>query len=279
MNNRHVTAIALTLAPLIALGPASSYGEEGAEELIRASRDFVINAASVEIHQTVEQTVTVTIDGQAVAPKRASAQTSTVEIDTTAGVVRMTTKDTQGQDLAVIRDGERVAMKIGDHPWQHPNGPYANLAKNLARPFACELPPPGGESPTWEIVGTQKLGESDVTVIQSVEGTGLALAERQMSQGFVAMFPDATTRPQVKVEAYTSRHWVEKHGNRRRQVVQTSRYNVSMLRPDGKTQTNHVHMTSTAVYRRYGEVTIEIPDEARAILTTTSGRPLKAQDP
>ena len=277
MNVRHVTTMAFALALIVALGPVSSRAEEEADRLIRASRDFVISAASVEICQAVEQTVTVTIDGKVVAPERAQTQTSNIEIDAKAGVVRMVTKDTQGQNLAVIRDDDRVAVKIGDNPWQHPSGPYANLAKNLARPFACELPGPGEESPRWRIVGTEKRGESEVTVIESEEGTGLALAERLMNQGFVARFPDPTTRPQVKVEAYTSRHWVGKQDNRRHQVVQTSRYNVSMLRPDGKTVTTDVRMKTTAVYRRYGEVTIEIPDEARAILTATSGGSPKTQ--
>ncbi len=238
--------------------------DDKAEQILRASHDYVA-ARSVEIEQTVEQTARVVVDGKPLGPEQATKQTSRVEIDANKGLVRMITKDQSGKDLVVIRKGERIAMKIGTDPWTAPKGLYARIGDTLANPFACPLPKPGMEhSPRWTIVGDERLDGQEMTVIKTVGDTANKYAQERMRDGIASMFPDASGRPTIEVVTYESRHWIGTADNRRQRVEQTS-HNKMTMPGVAKTVIDVVGKT-TAIYRRYNDIHIDVPEEARSIL-------------
>jgi hypothetical protein len=78
------------------------------------------------------------------------------------------------------------------------------------------------------------------------------------------MFPDGATKPSIKVMAYKSRHWIGTKDNRRFRVDQTSRQQMTM--PGAGKTVIEITAKTTAAYRRYDEVDIQVPEEARLIL-------------
>jgi hypothetical protein len=238
--------------------------EDRAEQILKASHDYVA-ARSVEIQQTVEQTARVLVDDKPQGSPQATKQTSCMEIDANKGLVRMTTKDQSGTDLAVIRKGDRIAMKIGSDPWTTPKGPYARIGDQLANPFACPLPKPGLQhSPRWTIVGDERVDGQEMTVIKTVGITANQYAEKRMRDGIASMFPDASARPTIEVVTYESQHWIGKADDRRQCVKQTSHHKMTMPGV-GKTVIDVVGET-TATYRRYNGIEIVVPQAARAVL-------------
>jgi hypothetical protein len=238
--------------------------EDKAEQILRASHDYVASR-SVEIQQTVEQTSRVLVDGKPLGSTKATKQTSSIEIDADKGLVRMTTKDQSGKDLVVIRKGDHVAMKIGSDPWTAPKGPHARIGDQLANPFVCPLPKPGMEhSPRWTIVGDERLDGHEMTVIKTVGDSANKYAQERMRDGIASIFPDASARPTIEVVTYESRHWIGKADDRRHRVEQTSHQKMTM--PGVAKTVIDVVGKTTAIYRRYNRIDIDVPEEARRIL-------------
>jgi hypothetical protein len=238
--------------------------ERKAEQILMASHDYV-TARSVKIEQTIEQTARVLVDGKPSGSAQAIKQTSRIEIDANKGVVRMTMKDQSGQDVVVIRKGSRIAMKIGSGLWTVPNGAYARIGDTLANPFACPLPKPGQEhSPRWTIVGDERQGGQEMTVIKTVGDTAIRYAHERMRDGIAGIFPDVSTRPTIEVMSYESRHWIGKADDRRQRVEQTSHHKMTM--PGAAKTVIDVVGKTTSVYRRYNDIDIAVPEEAGKIL-------------
>ncbi len=235
-----------------------------AEQILRASHDYVATR-SVEIQQTAEQTAIILVDGKPMGSPQVMKQTSSIEIDADKGLIRMTMKDQSGKDLVVIRKGDHIAMKIGSDPWTAPKGPYARLGDQLANPFACPLPKPGLEnSPRWTIVGDERLDGQEMTVIKTVGDTANKYAQERMRDGIASIFPDASSRPTIDVVTYESRHWIAKADDRRQRVEQTSHHRMTM--PGAAKTVIDVIGQTTAFYRRYNRIDIDVPEEARRIL-------------
>jgi hypothetical protein len=219
----------------------------------------------VEIEQTVEQNARLFVDGKASGAAQTTKQTSVIEIDAGKKLVRMTTKDAGGKDVIVVRKGKRIAMKVGSDPWTTPQGPYARMGDQLANPFACPLPEPGDErSPRWKVVGPERLDGKETTVIGTVGDTAKSYALERMREGIASIFPDAAARPTIEVLAYKARHWIGKKDDRRLRVEQTSHQKMTM--PGGAKVVIDMSAKTTAVYRRYDQVEIQVPEEARRIL-------------
>jgi hypothetical protein len=257
---------AKSVVVLIVFGQFSSLvrAEDKAEQILRASQDYVA-ARSVEIQQTVEQTSAVLVDGKPMGVPQTTKQTSIIEIDAGKMLVRMSFKDQSGNDGVVIRKGDRVAMKIGSAPWTVPIGPYAQIREQLANPFACPLPKAGEDhSPRWTIVGPDHLDGQEVTVIETVSDTANKYAQERMREGIASVFSDPATRPTIDVLAYKSRHWIGKEDHRRLRVEQTSHQRMTM--PAIAKAVIDVTAKTIAVYSRYDNVQIDVPEEARRIL-------------
>jgi hypothetical protein len=238
--------------------------EDRAEQILRASQDYVA-ARSVEIRQAVEQTSAVFIDGKPSGPPQSTKQTSVIEIDAGKMVVRLTTKDQSGNDLEVLRKGDRIALKVGAGPWMVPAGPYAQMGEQLANPFACPLPKAGQEnSPRWMVVGSEREAGLEAAVIETVGDTANQYAQERMREGIASIIPDPTKRPKIDVLAYKSRHWIGNGDNRRLRVEQTSHQKMTL--PGPANAVIDVTAKTTAVYGRYDKVEIDVPEEARQIL-------------
>jgi hypothetical protein len=238
--------------------------EDKAAQILRVSHDYVA-AHSVEIQQTVEQTARVLVDGKPLGSTQATKQTSIIEIDADKGLVRMTMKDQSGKDLVVIRKGDHIAIKIGSDPWTAPKGPYARIGDQLANPFVCPLPMPGMEhSPKWTIVGNERLDGQEMTVIKTVGDTANKYAQERIRDGIASIFPDASARPTIEVVTYESRHWIGKADDRRHRVEQTSHQKMTM--PGVAKAVIDVVGKTTAIYRRYNRIDIDVPEETRRIL-------------
>ena len=139
-----------TMKPQVSVPKA----DDKAEQILRASHDYLA-ARSVEIEQTIEQTVRVLVDGKPMGSEQATKQTSPIEIDANKGLVRMITKDQSGKDLVVIRKGDRIAMKIGLEPWTAPKVCMLGLAINWLTRLSALF-----RSPDWS---TRRGGPSWAT--------------------------------------------------------------------------------------------------------------------
>ncbi len=179
--------------------------------------------------------------------------------------MRLTQKDEDGKDLIVLRKGDRLAMKIGSGPWTAPHGRYAQMGKQLANPFACPLPKPGdARSPKWKLVGPERLDGHAAIVIETVGDSANRYAEERMREGIASVFPDAAARPTIEVLAYKARHWIGKSDHRRLRVEQTSHQRMKM--PGTGQAVIDTTSKTIAVYRRYDQVQIAVPEKARQIL-------------
>jgi len=238
--------------------------ENQAEQILKASHDYVA-ARSFEIQQTAEQTARTIVDGKSLDSAQTVKQTSSIEVDADKKLVRMTTKDQSGKNLVVIRKGDHIAVKIGSDPWAAPKGPYARIGDQLANPFVCPLPKPGlANSPKWTVVGDERLDSQDITVIKTVGDSANEYAQECMRDGIALIFPEASSRPTIEVVSYESRHWIGKADNCRQRVEQTSHYRMTM--PEATKTVIDIVGKTTAIYRRYNKIDIEVPEEARPIL-------------
>jgi hypothetical protein len=263
MWKRALANAAMVVAVFGACLPEARSGEKDAEQILSASHDCVASR-SVEIHQNVEQTARVLVDGKPPAGSQTTKQTSVFEIDARTRIIRLTTKDA-GKELVVLRKGKNIAMKIGSGPWTKPQGAYVRIGDQLANPFACPLPKSGEKhSPKWALVGRARLDAVEAIVIETVGNTATKYAEARMREGIAGVFPDAGARPAIEVLAYKSRHWIGTKDQRRLRVEQTSHHKMTM--PGAGKIVVDVSAKTTSVYRRYDEVAIDVPEEARRIL-------------
>lgn len=238
------------------------------DRLVQASHSAVAASPSFEIRQTLEQRAAVLVAGKLVDTPKTPLQVSLIEVDQAHDLMRLTAREPGGRDITAIRRGSQVAIQLGSEPWQVPNGSYATIAKQLANPFACPLPVPGLDSPRWEIVTTEGQGDDTTIIVRTAADSAVGFAQKQMTEGLNSLFPDPGTRPTIQVLDYVSRQWIRKKDNRRLKVVQASRQRMTLRQPNGAATVLGVTATTTAVYGRYGEVRIVVPEQARHILAT-----------
>ncbi|HLJ95156.1 MAG TPA: hypothetical protein VKU02_18410 [Gemmataceae bacterium] len=261
---KRALASAIALLMVFGLSGALARAEDQADQILRASHDYV-SSHSVEIQQTIEQTMHLVTDGKPAGSPQTTKQTSVLEIDAGKGIMRLTTRGQDGKDLVVIRKGDRVAMKIGSGPWTVPTGPYAQMREQMANPFACPLPKSTEkDSPRWKIVGQESFDGQETTVLETVGDTANAYALQRMREGIASMFTDPKVRPTIEVLAYKSRHWIGKDSQRRLRVEQTSHQKLTM--PAAGQAVIDSTSKTTALYRRYDRIVIDVPEEARRIL-------------
>jgi hypothetical protein len=168
----------------------------------------------------------------------------------------------------MIKEGDHAAMKLGDGKWEIPSGAYASIARDMGNLFACEIETPETPAlaPVWRVTNTETLRGCEALVIQTDGESAVPLAQERMSKGLAkAYFGTPDQRPTVKVLSYTSKHWITKSDHRHLQAVQESKTQMTMPLPNGQTALVEQSSQVTSVYS-YGKVTIEIPEEARAIL-------------
>jgi hypothetical protein len=258
-----LSCLVIALLMVSRLAPSAVRAADKTEPLLQAAEDYLA-AHSVEIEQTAEETARVFVDGKPIAVPQTITHRSVIEIDAGRHLIRMTTKDDSGKELVILRKGKAVAMKIGSGPWTAPEGRYAHMGDMLANPFACPPPGSGENSPKWTMVGPERLDGVEATVIETVGDTAIKFAAERMRDGIAAIFPDAAARPKIEVLAYKSRHWIGAKDHRRLRVEQTSRH--KMIMPGDSKAVIEASTKTTANYRRYDRVNIQVPDEAGRIL-------------
>src|SRR5205823_11783174 len=116
----------------------------------------------------------------------------------------------------------------------------------------------------WTMVGREQFDGRETIVIENVGDTANAYAQERMREGLASIFPDPATRPAIAVLAYKSRHWIGKDDHRRLRVEQTSHQKMTM--PGGGKAVIGGTAKTTASYRRYDKIAIDVPEEARRIL-------------
>ena len=237
-----------------------------ADRWIRESHEAILKQPSFEITQTVEQKAAPIIEGKPTTTVQTSRQVTHIEVDMTHGLTRLTTREPTGRDVAVLRRGNNVALKLGKEPWQPPSGPYAKIGAQLANPFACPLPKPGANSPHWVTAGIERNKNEAILIVCTEGNSAVAYAEERIKEGITSAFPDEASRPKVEVLSYTSRHWIRKQDKRRLKAVQEAHQIMTMTRPDGSAIVIDITATTTAAYSRFGQVNIVVPPEARRIL-------------
>jgi hypothetical protein len=164
-------------------------------------------------------------------------------------------------------------MKLGDQPWQVPSGAYAQLKDQLATPYACPLPGRGNDSPQWRFASpAQEQGEA-CDVIETVGDSAIGYVTGVMNKTMASAASDPATRPSIQVRSYVSRHWIAQADARRLRVEQTGRIQMTMRQPTGQTVDIDLETTGTTLYRRYGEVTIDVPAEAAQLLAAPAAKP------
>lgn len=252
--------------------PAGAHPQADAEgdRLIQASQAVTAASPSFEIRQTLEQRAVVVVDGKRVDAPKTAPQVSLIEVDLAHDLMRLTTHEPGGREVIAIRRGGRVAIKLGSELWQVPAGPYVAVTAQLVNPFACPLPVPGPGSPRWQVTATEGQGDEAVVIVQTVADSAVRFAEGRMKEGLNAVFPDPAARPKLEVLSYTARHWIRKKDHRRLKVVQDSREKMTMPQPNGAAIVLDTTAITTAVYSRYGEVQVVVPEAALRILDATA---------
>ncbi len=242
--------------------------------LVLQSHAFVTGAPSFEIEQTKIEKMTPYVAGKAVAPARERTESLIMRVvNGNPMLVELVTKDASGLPLRVIRRGEGIAMKLGDQPWQVPSGAYAQLKDQLAAPYACPLPGRGSDSPQWRFASpAQEQGQS-CDVIETVGDSAIGYVTGVMNKTMASVTADPAMRPVVHVRSYVSRHWIARSDARRLRVEQTGRIQMTMRQPAGQTVDVDLETTGTTLYRRYGEVTIDVPAEAAQLLVAPAAKP------
>ena len=195
----------------------------------------------------------------------------TIEIDRPGHLARQTTT-VQGQQLIMLKQGEQAAMKLGAGEWQLPAGPYETMAKDMGNLFVCEIESPETKenAPIWKVTGTDLLDGQETLVIETEGNLAVPIAQERMSKGLTKVFADTPLKQAtVKVLEYSSKHWIRKSDFCHLQAVQTSKAELSIPLADGKTQVIEQSLKATSKYS-YEQVNIEIPEDARKILSSTS---------
>jgi hypothetical protein len=251
---------------------------QSARELLDKARDFVAAAPAIQRVDTIEQS-TVTIIGEVRIEPKPQTRILTIEIDRPKQLVRQTSKS-EGQETVMLKQGESAAMKRGKGPWKLPTGLLAQIAKDMGNLGVCEIEvlETKQNAPSWKVVGTELLDGDEAFIVEGEGNTLVPLAQERMTKGLVKGFSgDPADRPSVKVLEYFAKHWISTSDFRHLQAVQISKVEAS-LAPIGGIQRLVEQSTKATSRYRYDKVTIEIPEDARKILTLDN-LPLQKAEP
>ena len=250
---------------------------QSARELLDKAQDYVASAPAIRRVDTTEQSA-VLIVGQSRLEQKPQTNVFTIEIDRPKHLARQTSTN-QGQQLIMLKQGGRAALKLGSGPWETPSGPYENLAKDMGNLSVCEIETPetSDNAPVWKLAGTELLDGQEAFVIESEGNSAVALAQARMTKGMAKVLSgDQARRHTVKVLEYSAKHWISKADYRLLQVTQLSKVRMTIVLPDGKQHLNEQTSKGTSRYS-YEKVTIEIPEGAQKVLASgnlPSQRPL-----
>lgn len=231
------------------------------------SADFAASAPAFRRVDTSEQSV-VAILGQERVKQAPQTNVVIIEIEMSKNLARETTRF-QGKELIMLKQGEKAAMKLGDGPWEIPTALFTNMARDMGKLFVCEIETPEtkANAPAWKVAGTEFLGGQEALLIESEGNTAVPIARARMAKAMAKAFAgDPAQRPSVKVLEYSARHWISKTDYRHLQAVQVSKVEMSISLPEGRQQLMEQSSKTTSKYC-YDDVRIEIPEEARRILT------------
>jgi len=233
--------------------------ELSARAILDNARDQAESAPAIRRVDTNEQS-TVVIYEQKRVVKKPQTSVLTIEIDRARNLARQT-GTFEGKELVMLKQGEKAAMKRGDGAWEIPTGPFEKIAKDMGNLFVCEIKTPETKetAPVWRLADTELLDGVEAFVIETEGNTAVSLAQTRMTSGIAQTFSgDPAQRPTVKVLEYSSKHWISKTGYRRLKTLQISKYQLTMVAPDGK-QLIEQSNTATSQYS-YDNIVIEIPE-------------------
>ena len=240
-----------------------------AGDLILKSHTHMGSAPSFEIEQTKVDHITRLPAGQPAGPAATQSQTTIIRVvNGTPMVVELTTTEA-GRPLRAIRRGDQLVIQIGSGPWQLPSGPYAQMKDQLATPYACPLPGRGKDSPQWQMAGTAREQGAECDIVETVGDSAVAYVTGIMNKSMAAAVSAGTPQPSMHVLSYQVRQWLARPNSRKLRAEQNAHMQVTMNPPAGAPMQVDIAMTTTSVYRHYGEVTIEIPVEAEQLLGTS----------
>ncbi len=191
-----------------------------------------------------------------------------IDIDRTRLLARQTAV-IEGKELVILRLREKTAMKLGDGPWESPKGPYEQIGRDLGNLFVCEqeTPESAENAPDWVLTGSERLDGTEARVIATRGNSAARLAQERMKKGMAKNLTAASTQPPaVKVIQYAVKHWIGEADNRTLKAVQTSKYEMQMALPNGRSALLETSSTATSQYQ-FDRPGIQIPAEAEAILS------------
>jgi len=221
-------------------------------------KDFT--SARAEEGLTDRRGDSVVIYGQKRVVKKPQTSVLTIEIDRARNLARQTgTFD--GKELVMLKQWGKAAMKRGDGAWEIPTGPFETIAKDMGNLSVCEIKTPETKetAPAWRLTDTELLDGVEAFVIETEGNTAVSLAQTRMKSGIAQTFSgDPAQRPTVKVLEYSSKHWISKADYRRLKTLQISKYQLTIVAPDGK-QLIEQSNTTTSQYS-YDNIVIEIPE-------------------
>jgi hypothetical protein len=256
-------------AIMLGLVPFSmpAMAEQSARELMDKSHDRLASESTIKRVDTIEQSMAYLGDA---GRTEQTPQTNvvTIEIDRPKHLARQVTT-IAGEDLIMLKQGEKTAMKLGRGPWEVPTPRHEFMAKNVGNFDLCETlcPETKENAPVWILVGTEVLDDHEAYVIESEGNTAATLAEQRMAKGITKLpLGGPAQLPTIHVLEYSARHWINKSDFRHLKAVQKSKTQMSVALPDGRTQLIEQSLTATSVYI-YGDVSIEVPDGAERILS------------
>jgi hypothetical protein len=244
--------------------------EYSARELLDKARDKAASEPLLRRIDTAEQSSAV-IAGQNRMQQPPQTSVVQIEIDMSRHLARDTRK-IQGQDFIMLKQGDKAAMKLGTGAWEIPTGPYENMAKDMGNLFVCELETPetNDTAITWKVMGTELLDGNEVFVIESQGNTAVPIAQERMTKGIAKAYAGNPAKPPtVKVLEYSAKHWISKSDYRRLQAVQTSKYQMTIVLPDGTSQLFEISSKATSKYN-YEKFSIDVPPDAQKLLAKDS---------
>ena len=126
--------------------------EYSARELLDKARDKAASEPLLRRIDTIEQSTAV-IAGQNRMQQPPQTNVVQIEIDMARHLARQTGK-VQGQEIIMLKQGEKAVMKFGTGPWEIPTGLYENIAKDMGNLFVCEIETPetNDTAVTWKLV-------------------------------------------------------------------------------------------------------------------------------
>jgi hypothetical protein len=243
-------------------------GQQSGRELLDRARVYMASAPALKRIDTIQVSHALVVGQERSEQERQTTVTQT-EIDLPRLLARYTAT-VQGQELLVLKQGERAAMKLGSGPWKIPSGPYESVVKSLGNLFQCEVETPETRenAPVWKLAGTELLDGHEALVIETEGNTAIPIAQARMTTGTAKVaLGDPARQPAIKVLEYSSKHWISKSDYRYLQTVQLSKVQTTLTFPDGRERLIESSTRTTTRYS-YEKVTIDIPEEAQKVLAS-----------